>query len=148
MLEFLKDLLEKYQISPEKVEFEITETSLIKNLNYSLEMLKALRKIGFRLALDDFGKGYSSLNYLKKLPINKVKLDKSFIDEMETSKKDQLLIKAIIGLSHSLDLKVVAEGIERLEQKDLLESMGCNYIQGYYYGRPMPVNEIEQRILI
>lgn len=144
LVEFLKEMLDKYQICPEKVEFEVTETSLIKNLNNSLEILNDLRKIGFRIVLDDFGKGYSSLNYLKKLPLNKVKLDKSFIDEMETSEKDQLLVKSIIALSHSLDLKVVAEGIERLKQKDLLESMGCDYIQGYYYGRPMPVNEIEE----
>jgi len=144
LVEFLIEMLEKYQISADKVEFEVTETSLIENINHSLVILNELRKIGFRIALDDFGNGYSSLNYLKKLPLNKVKLDKSFLDEMENSEKDQLLVKSIIELSHNLDLKVVAEGIESLKQIDLLENMDCDYIQGYYYGKPMPVNEIEE----
>lgn len=138
---FLKQLLLEYKINPEQIEFEVTETAMMKNLNYSLKILQEMRKLGFKISLDDFGKGYSSLSYLKKFPINKVKLDKDFIEGIENS-RDQFLIKSIIELSQSLDLKVVAEGVEKQEELALLKDMNCNYIQGFLLGRPSPVKDI------
>ena len=131
LVEFLTELLTKYRIEPEKIQFEVTETSMISNLEASVHILDDLRKIGFKLALDDFGVGYSSLNYLKNLPINKVKLDKSLIDNIVKDNKEKLLIKALIDMSHYIDLEVVAEGIEMQEQAELLSSLNCDYIQGY-----------------
>lgn len=146
LVEFLNDMLEKYKISTEKIEFEVTETSMLRNIDNSIDVLNKLVERGFNISLDDFGTGYSSLNYLKNLPISKVKLDKSFIDLIEDNKKDQYLVKTIIDLSHGFGLRTIAEGIEDIEQINLLKQMGCDYLQGYYYGRPMSVVDIEKWI--
>lgn len=146
LVEFLTELLTKYRIEPEKIQFEVTETSMISNLGASVHILDELRETGFKLALDDFVVGYSSLNYLKNLPINKVKLDKSLIDNIVKDNKEKLLIKALIDMSHYIDLEVVAEGIEMQEQAELLSSLNCDYIQGYYYGRPSPKEQINKWI--
>lgn len=146
LVEFLTQMLDKYRVEPEKIQFEVTETSMISNLEASVHILDDLRKIGFKLALDDFGVGYSSLNYLKNLPINKVKLDKSLIDNIVKDNKERLLTKALIEMSHYIDLEVVAEGIEMQEQVELLSALNCDYIQGYYYGRPSPKEQINKWI--
>lgn len=146
MVEFLAEMLEKYQISARKIQFEVTETAMIKSIEQSLLTLEKLGEMGFDLSLDDFGTGYSSLNYLKTLPVSKVKLDKSFIDGVTKSNKDQFMVKSIIALSHSFGLKVIAEGVEKENQVEILKEMECDYIQGYYYGKPLPVDGIEEWI--
>ncbi len=146
LVEFLDEMLRKYKVNPQKIEFEVTETAMLDDVSHSIEILNQLVQKGFKISLDDFGTGYSSLNYLKSLPINNVKLDKSFIDCVVENKKDKFLVESIIGLSHSFDLKVIAEGVELEEQVDLLKDMGCDYIQGYYYGKPMNVTDTEDWI--
>ena len=138
ILGFLKELLLKYKIKPEKIEFEVTETAMIHNLSNSLKVLTEIRDLGFKISLDDFGKGYSSLSYLKRLPIDKVKLDRDFIEDIENP-RDQFLIRSIIDLSQNLNLEVVAEGVEKQEELALLIGMNCDYIQGFLLGKPSSV---------
>ncbi len=142
--EYLSQLLRYYTIRIEQVEFEITETSVLKNLNLSMKTLNALKGMGFKIALDDFGTGYSSLNYLRSLPIDKVKLDKTFIECMTTDEKDQFLVKTIIDLSRGMALKTVAEGVETDEQILLLRRFNCDFLQGYFYSRPLHVDDVEK----
>ena len=115
---------------------------MINNMEQTMETLTKIRNLGFGISLDDFGKGYSSLNYLKRLPINKVKLDKDFIEDIE-NQRDQFLIKSIINLSQDLGLSVVAEGVEAVREKNLLEDMNCNFIQGFLLAKPQSVSSIE-----
>lgn len=142
LIPYLKDLIKRYNSKPDKIEFEVTETALLNNLEHSLSVLYQLKELGFKVSLDDFGTGYSSLNYLKSLPIDKVKLDRSFVENIDKNNKDQLLVKSIIELSHGMELEVVGEGVETISQNELLGTFGCDYIQGYYHGRPQSVNNI------
>ncbi len=139
IIKFLENLLLKYDVDPKFIEFEVTESSLLNNIERTVEVLDRIKEMGFKLSLDDFGTGYSSLNYLKNLPLDKVKLDKSFIDNIETDERDHLMVKSIIELSHRLGLLVVGEGVETKSQRDLLYILECDFIQGFYYGRPEPI---------
>ncbi len=139
IVKFLENLLLKYNLDPKFIEFEVTESSLLNNIERTVEVLDRIKEMGFKLSLDDFGTGYSSLNYLKNLPLDKVKLDKSFIDNIETDERDHLMVKSIIELSHRLGLLVVGEGVETKSQRDLLYILECDFIQGFYYGRPEPI---------
>lgn len=125
------------------IEFELTEGVLMAQDGHAAEMLTELRKAGITIALDDFGTGYSSLSYLRRLPIDKIKIDKSFVSELGHADADAL-VKAIIDLAHALNLLVLAEGVETLEQKNALETAGCLQMQGYLTGRPMSAAAIEK----
>lgn len=143
-LKSIKNILKETNISPDIIELEITETALMKSIDYNINELNELKKIGIRIALDDFGTGYSSLNYLRSIPINTLKIDKSFIDNIATSKKEESIMNNIIEMAHTMDLKVVAEGVETSSQFEILKSRECDYIQGYYFSRPLPPEEIEK----
>ena len=136
LIEKLTELGEKYGITPEEIELEITETAVMNNMTRAVESLGKLKALGYRLALDDFGTGYSSLNYLNQLPFDRVKLDRSFIKDIDQSERQQFIVKAIITLCHNLETEVIAEGVERTTQQAILKKMDCDYIQGYLYGRP------------
>lgn len=140
--EVIESLLDKHNVSPHNIIFEGTETALIQDFERSQMVLTKLVDLGFTIALDDFGTGYSSLNYLRKLPVGKVKLDKSFIDNIESCDKDKILTQTIIELSHGLDLKIVVEGVERFEQIQILRDLNCDYFQGYYFSKPIPYDNI------
>ena len=146
-LENVKDILERTSINPNIVELEITETVLMQSLDNSIEVLNKLMEIGIRIALDDFGTGYSSLNYLRKIPISTLKIDKSFIDNIISNKKEEAIINNIIQMAHTMDLKVVAEGVEREEQLSILKERKCDYIQGYYFSKPLPAGEAEKLLV-
>jgi EAL domain-containing protein (putative c-di-GMP-specific phosphodiesterase class I) len=107
-----------------------------------MEVLNALREIGVYLSLDDFGTGYSSLSYLKKFPINNLKIDQSFVRDLEKGKQDQEIVKAIITVAHSLDLSVTAEGIENDNQFNYLKSFSCDRLQGYFFSKPLPPEQV------
>lgn len=143
-LENIKDILKNTGINPNIVELEITETVLMQSFDSSINILKKLMDMGIRIALDDFGTGYSSLSYLRKIPISTLKIDKSFIDNITSNKKEESIINNIIQMAHSLDLKVVAEGVETKDQLLILKERNCNYIQGYYFSKPLPSCEIEK----
>jgi EAL domain-containing protein (putative c-di-GMP-specific phosphodiesterase class I) len=126
---------------PENIIFEITESVAMDDAELALEILRGMKAQGIKLAIDDFGVGYSSLNYLKFMPIDLLKIDRSFIADAQFSKGSQGIINAIIAISKSMDFKVLAEGIETQESYNWLRSVGCDYMQGFYKARPMPLND-------
>lgn len=134
----IKETLERLQVPPEQMCIEVTETSVIKSLDTAIRHLEALKAFKLKVALDDFGTGFSSLNHLNELPIDVLKIDKSFTRRITDSSKEFSLIKSIIRLSKDLGLSLVVEGVEVREQIELLCEMGCPIIQGYYFGKPMP----------
>ena len=133
----LQNLLAQYQIKPEQIELEVTETYLMEDIELSNKVLSALNRAGVRISMDDFGTGYSSLAYLTKLPLDEVKLDRSLIMELTSDLQSQGMVRNIIRMAHDLDLTVTAEGIETLEQQQLLKTMDCDLIQGYFYSKPL-----------
>ena len=133
-------VLEKYQISPQSLELEITESTLIENLQYTIKTLHELRKLGVKLSLDDFGTGFSSLNYLKQFPIHALKIDRSFIKDIVLDSRDASMVDSIITLAHNLDIEVVAEGVETMEQLHLLESYNIEEVQGFLLSKPFDVD--------
>ncbi len=141
MVDRIDSYLKEVGLSPEFVELEITESLAMKDIGITIEKLAQLRSLGISVSVDDFGTGYSSLNYLKKLPINSVKIDQSFVQNCIEDSQDAAIIQAIISLAHSLDLKVIAEGVETKAQKDFLISLGCDSMQGYLVSRPLPPSE-------
>ncbi|MGE5605985.1 MAG: EAL domain-containing protein [Bacteroidota bacterium] len=136
------EILDKYQVNPEFIELEITESILIESFDTIYEKLSSLRENRVRIALDDFGKGYSSLNYLCQLPISTLKIDKSFIDNIGDVNKEKIITGDIVAIGHKIGMAVVAEGVETWEQVDYLLNHGCDKIQGYFYSKPIPEEEV------
>ncbi len=142
--EVVKDIINRSQADPKKLIIEITESSLMENIEKSTEVLNNLRNFGIKIALDDFGSGYSSFNYLSELPLDIIKIDKSLIDKIKTSKKKYVLIDTIINLAKNLHLKTISEGIELKNQYEYLKESKCDYIQGYYFYKPKKINELTE----
>lgn len=138
----LKTLLNKYKISPSYIEVEITETMLMKSFEKNIKILDEIKRLGISIALDDFGTGYSSLNYLTKLPIDVLKIDRSFVVDLMDDPKSRCIVENIINLSHQLGIEVVAEGIEEKSQVEYLKEIFCDIGQGYYYSKPRSFEEI------
>ena len=134
-------LIEKYGIPEYCVELEITESMVLSQHAAPLANLWALKDLGVTLSLDDFGTGYSSLSYLKQLPIDTLKIDKSFVREIGPNANDNTLVQTIIALGHSLGMTMIAEGVESLEHLDTLKSFGCDEIQGYWLAKPMTASD-------
>lgn len=145
-IDFIAELLNKYEIPPEYIEFEITEGVIMQSVARNIELLLGLKRLGVSIALDDFGTGYSSLSYLKRLPIDVLKIDKSFVDGIGVDEKSEYIAESIIKLSHSLDLKVVAEGVETKEQLGYLDRMKCDVAQGYYFSKPEKFDTIKNMV--
>ena len=139
----VEGLLRQYGLAPLQLTLEITESALMADPARALEMLTYLANLGIRISIDDFGTGYSSLGYLKRLPVHEVKIDKSFVLAMGTDTKDAAIVRAVIMLAHTLELDVVAEGIEDRATWDLLADLGCDRAQGYYTSRPLPAEEVQ-----
>ncbi|MDC0434955.1 EAL domain-containing protein, partial [bacterium] len=140
---YIRKLLVAESIEPHELELELTESCLMKNPVYAISLLNELNDIGIYLALDDFGTGYSSLSYLKKVPIQTLKIDKSFVRDILTDQNDRAIATTIIAMAKSLELKVIAEGVETEEQLKFLQQSRCDYIQGYYFSKPVSAGELE-----
>ena len=140
----ITNLLEMYEIDPHTIELEITERIIVENPDYTIKVLNTLRSLGVRISIDDFGTGYSSLSYLKTLPLDKIKIDQSFIRGIPASHEDAQIIKTIISLSQGLNKSVIAEGVETEGQKSFLQEAGCSEMQGYLFAKPLPAVEFEQ----
>jgi diguanylate cyclase (GGDEF)-like protein len=137
-------LLKTHEVAPEDLELEITESVIMADPVHALEILARINHMGVALSIDDFGTGYSSLGYLKRLPVNAIKIDKSFVMSMTTDQNDALIVRSTIDLAHNLGLKVVAEGVENSVAWERLVALGCDAAQGYYMSRPLPALEMTQ----
>jgi diguanylate cyclase (GGDEF)-like protein len=135
--------LEESGLPPSLLEIEITESSVMSDVDYSIEVLRGLKQLGVKLAIDDFGTGYSSLSYLKRFPIDVLKIDQSFVRDVESDPDSAAIVMSIISLAHSLRLQVIAEGVETAAQLAYLQRHDCDFIQGYYFCRPIPASEFE-----
>jgi len=135
-------ILQARGIEPACLELELTESILMRDIGEAMGMLDSLKRLGLSIAIDDFGTGYSSLNYLKQLPIDVLKIDRSFVDGLPQGEQDGQITRAIIAMSHSLNLSVIAEGVETQAQMDFLRKHGCDEMQGFFLGRPMPAEEL------
>lgn len=138
--------IRKFNIPENYIEFEITESMFIKDFDAAVSSIKKIKDFGIKISLDDFGTGYSSLNYLKRLPIDIIKIDKSFIDTID-NEKDRIVLENIINIAHSFKYDVVAEGVENKEQYEILKSMKCDMFQGYYFGKPFDEDNFETTFL-
>jgi EAL domain-containing protein (putative c-di-GMP-specific phosphodiesterase class I) len=139
--------LRKTGLSPSLLELEVTEDIILLDEEKVLDTFLTIQKLGVRLVFDDFGTGYASLSYLKKFPLDGLKIDRSFVLELRAESDDAAIVNSTIGLSKQLGLSVIAEGIENRATADLLISMGCEEGQGYFFGRPMPAAEFESKFL-
>ncbi|MGK5053467.1 EAL domain-containing protein [Janthinobacterium sp. RB2P8] len=134
----LREVLRDFPVTPGQIEFELTESILMDNVDDTIATLHAIKALGFALSIDDFGTGYSSLNYLCRFPLDKLKIDMSFVQDIHGSPQNLAVTKTIIGLGHTLGLTVTAEGVESAADADVLRHAGCDELQGYYFARPMP----------
>lgn len=130
-------------VPPECIEIEITENTLMSDIDQCTDILKTLSKMGIAIVIDDFGTGYSSLAYLKKLPIDHLKIDRSFVQDMDHHNSDTAIVRSVIELGHNLGIKVIAEGVERMDSLKILKELGCDAAQGYHIGRPMPAEQVD-----
>ena len=146
-ISFLKDLVSELNFQTQWLELEITETQIMENAEEANIILNQISELGIQLAIDDFGTGYSSLSYLKRFPLDKLKIDKSFVDGLPNNNDDINIAKSIIALAQNMKLNVIAEGVETKEQKDFLIQNGCVNIQGYFYGKPVSAEEFEKSFL-
>ena len=143
----LQQIIDQARVPPGLLEVEITESLLMENLEMAKSAMHRIRELGIPISLDDFGTGYSSLSYLRRFPVDLVKIDRSFIQDVMTDPEDASLVQAIIAMAHVLKLKVIAEGIETPDQLDFLRRSGCDICQGYYFSRPLPADEFEHFFL-
>lgn len=135
--ELIMTAINKYNLSTNSIAFEVTETMAMADVEQTISILNSLRKIGIKISLDDFGTGYSSLSYLKKLPIHTLKIDRSFIMELEHNFDDQAIVKAIVAMAIELQFEILVEGVETKRQAEILQNFGCHYFQGFYFAKPM-----------
>lgn len=139
----LKESISDNEITKDLIELEITESTLMKSDSFGMKTIKEIEKMGFHFAIDDFGTGYSSLSVLKQLPIETIKIDRCFVQEIDTNSNDLAIVSAIIAMAYQLNMRVIAEGIETENQKEILQEIGCTVGQGYYYLKPAPVHKFE-----
>ncbi|MCK4585997.1 MAG: EAL domain-containing protein [Gammaproteobacteria bacterium] len=144
LLKLIEDKISNSTLEPACLTLELTESAVMTDTKKAFDSLSKLDKMGVKLAIDDFGTGYSSLDYLKRLPVDELKIDRSFVIDMATSKNDEAIVRSTIDLAHNLGLSVVAEGVEDQSSLDLLEKMGCDTMQGYFTCRPLPADEISE----
>lgn len=139
----LMDLCEKYDIAPKYLELEITENLFMDDVSELFDEMAELKKCGFKILMDDFGSGYSSLNMLRSAPVDTLKIDRFFLDEIMSTQRGKIIVEASVRMAKQLGLSVIAEGVETQEQLDFLENIDCDIVQGYFYSRPIPTNEFE-----
>lgn len=146
-VENIANALQQAGLAPDRIELELTESILIRDVEETLKKLEALAQLGVKMSIDDFGTGYSSLSYLKRFPINKLKIDRSFVMHLPHDESDIAIVTAIISLAHALKLRVIAEGVENAAQRALLQTLRCDELQGFLYSPALPAAEFEQRYL-
>lgn len=146
LVDTIKRVLEESHLPAQHLELEITEGAIIDNANDAIKIMKQLKDIGVKLSLDDFGTGYSSLSYLRKFPVDSLKIDRSFVAEIVTDKSGLIIAENIVNLAHGLNLNVVAEGVETIEQLNIIRNMGCDELQGYIFSKPLNVDDLSNTL--
>ena len=147
LIEMLTKVLQESRLEPEELELELTESIIMQNAEFTINVLSKLQTMGVKVAIDDFGTGYSSLSYLKHFPVNTLKIDRCFIQDVTSDRHDATISLAIIDLAHSLSLQVIAEGVETMEQVQFLKEHSCDQIQGYFFSPPLPQLEFEKMLI-
>jgi len=142
LVQTISDILKETGLPPSALKLEITESTVMENTQGVVDVMRHLRELGVRLAMDDFGTGHSSLSCLHRFPIDQLKIDRSFIVNMQEHREFAAVMDAIVSLAHFLHLEVVAEGIENADQLAMLQAMDCKYGQGYFFARPMPAEDV------
>lgn len=142
----LRDIIADTRINPDLLKLELTETAVIDNIEDVTNKIKVLNEIGVKIALDDFGMGHSALVYLKKLPLTQIKIDRSFVTDVLTDSNDAAIIQMILAIGNTIQCNIVAEGVERLEQFEILKKFGCHYFQGFYFSRPIAIEDFENLV--
>jgi EAL domain-containing protein (putative c-di-GMP-specific phosphodiesterase class I) len=140
-------ILREFAVDPTLIELELTETTVMRDAELSIRSLRRLTEIGVTISLDDFGTGYSSLSYLRRLPLKKLKIDRSFIQDLGVDAGADQIVRAIVALAHNLNLKVVAEGVESYEQLRFLRQIGCDKCQGFLFSPPVSAAEFARRVI-
>ena len=146
-VEHVADVLERYRLSPECLQLELTESVLMSDVHGATDRVRELKDLGVCIAVDDFGTGYSSLSYLKDLPVDELKIDRSFVSDIGADVDSDAMVQAIIRIGQGLQLRVVAEGVERQEPVSFLAANGCDALQGFYFSRPLPPEELERQFV-
>ena len=136
--------LDRHGLTASDLAVEVTESSAMENPSCAIEQLAAIQAMGIRIAIDDYGAGYSSLAYIKRLPVDEIKIDKMFVMDLATNENDEVIVRTTIELGHNLGLKVTAEGVENEESLAKLRHFGCDFGQGYFFSRPIPVDQLEK----
>jgi EAL domain-containing protein (putative c-di-GMP-specific phosphodiesterase class I) len=139
----VKAAIQRHVIEPKLLKLELTEGLLLENVQEAIATMNELKKVGIQFSIDDFGAGYSSLQYLKRLPLNQLKIDRSFVRDIVTDGSDKAIVRTIIGIAQSLDLDVIAEGVETQEQRKILLESGCAKYQGYLFSKPLPIEQLD-----
>lgn len=139
LIDYIKTLIKKYQVPSELLEFEITESIFIDNIDFAGRMIDEMKELGISISIDDFGSGYSSLNILKRLPIDILKLDKALLDDYDITENGPIIIESIIHMADRMSIKVICEGVETKTQVEFLQKNGCRYVQGYYFSKPVDI---------
>jgi EAL domain-containing protein (putative c-di-GMP-specific phosphodiesterase class I) len=134
-------------VNPRRLKLELTESSLLKNVDQSIVKMQLLQDRGIGFSMDDFGIGYSSLSYLKRLPLDQLKIDQTFVRDIAIDPNDAIIARTIIAMAQNMNLQVIAEGVESDQQQVFLEQNGCRLFQGYFFGRPMPLEQLESELL-
>lgn len=142
----LQDIITHTGINPDFLKLELTETAVIDNIDDVINKMNILKDIGVRVALDDFGMGNSSLIYLKKLPVTQIKIDQSFVGDVLTDSNDAAIIQMILAIGKTIHCNIVAEGVEQLEQFEILKKFGCSFFQGYYFSKPIQLADFEKMV--
>jgi EAL domain-containing protein (putative c-di-GMP-specific phosphodiesterase class I) len=145
-LDMVGRVLHESGIAPKTLELEFTESVVMEDAENTIDTLRALKKLGVQLSIDNFGTGYSSLNYLKHFPIDRIKIDRSFVADLDSSNNDAALVEAIISMGPSLYRKVLAEGVENSDQLHFLTTLGCDEAQGFYLALPMNADDLSKRL--
>jgi EAL domain-containing protein (putative c-di-GMP-specific phosphodiesterase class I) len=146
LVEQVKSAIALSGIDPKRLELEITETVLLANTDSTLQTLHRVRDLGVRISMDDFGTGFSSLNYLRSFPFDKIKIDRSFVHDSAANDESRAIIKALIGLGHSLGISTTAEGVENEQQLSFVRDQGCDEVQGYLFSPPLPIKAVSDLI--
>jgi EAL domain-containing protein (putative c-di-GMP-specific phosphodiesterase class I) len=147
LVSMIKSILEELDLAPECLHIELTENQIIKNTDITIKKMKQLKSLGVKIAIDDFGTGYSSLGYLKEFPIDALKIDKSFIQDIVKNDDNAAITNTIITLAQNLNLNVIAEGVETKEQLEFLLSKNCYIMQGFYFSKPIKAEELTKKYL-